>query len=363
MSGNRTRKRDYLTSVPAFAPAMLPEYSTSSGGRLSNPTEWVAHADPVPPSTVYLLGAGASAFANASPRNPPLGNQLFDCLVEESQSWRALPSEAAEEFQRNGLFEFGFEWVMKNCDERAPALVEGMAKYFLQFQPLPNCIYFEFYRRVILSKRLVAIATLNYDLLLDEVIEHLTGEIRYLGVPRRDPPPLYKLHGAPNLLPDTPPGMLRGFRVSGFGERGSVIEAPVIYVTPSEARDRYAVSDSLHPVMAMYGPGKRTLSCPSVLKDAHDGFNTLCHNASEIVIIGANYAPHDEHIWAPIAAAQARVVVVNPDQNAFRELVERRGDRPTILRHQTFRDYVLDMPTAVYGPPPPEVREVEITGG
>jgi hypothetical protein len=294
---------------------------------------------------VLLTGAGASVGLNSVyPHAPPLGKDLLRELQRFSGVWRDLPLELAEGFQGPDGFEGGFPIVRERNDKLTMSLLRGMALYFARFTSTARTKYDFLLAAIERLRPDCHLATLNYDLLLDEAIAHRFAEIRYDGSePLRS---ILKLHGAPNcwIDPDFAQGVGTGY--SGFHTvaRG----APVRFLSSSDTEAAFRQQLSGCPVISMYSKEKHAPICPDVIERYHGKFREVVLSADRLVIIGASYAAHDRHVWEPVEATSAEVRIVDVNQGGFDSLASVRGGRVTRVVASTLRDLLIE-PELAFG--------------
>src|SRR5690606_34436742 len=114
---------------------------------------------------------------------------------------------------------------------------------------------------------LVNIATLNYDLLIELGIE--LERLSYIG--QNGAPPVFKLHGSCNIVPDIGSATISGITVvvppTGPGESAAGIGG---YSAKSlSVKDMHTFlhdQQTLVPLLAMYHKSKAVRDCPHVIK-------------------------------------------------------------------------------------------------
>jgi hypothetical protein len=60
--------------------------------------------------------------------------------------------------------------------------------------------------------------------------------------------------------------------------------------------------------MSYFEPAKRTTAGNSFIEGQRTRWRELAENAKTIVIVGVRVHPKDDHVWAPIARSNARIV-------------------------------------------------------
>jgi hypothetical protein len=294
---------------------------------------------------LFLLGAGASfGCGPVEPFRPPLGKDLFGELGAKYPTWGQLPREAQLEFQRDGLFEPGFVWVRANMDHLSAALLREMALYFLQFRPKQGNAYAELIDTVLGWKTEVTIATLNYDLILDIVVAgKQKGTIDYDIPSSTGRVPILKLHGAPNILPTVPLGMISGTTFAN--NKRAAYSGPMEFASIEKSQRRWSADDSLGPAMALYAPGKDVLMSPEIVEHIQRSYWRAAQSVEKIYVVGVSYVEHDSHVWDVLISTPAAVVIANPDGSTYARFMELRGSRPTSFTPIKFQEFLAELQT------------------
>lgn len=255
---------------------------------------------------LYLFGAGASAFSgDVSPKPPPLGDNAYLELRKACRAWRNnIPPAAGDVFRSRG-FEAGLAVVEEACPEMLSPLLTEMGRYFLEFEPGARNLY----RDVVanLDPRAACLATLNYDMLLEEAVADRFGGTGMWG---GQPLGVLKLHGSGAIVPVKNDS----FTNMGFVNPGGAIsEGPCDQLPRKVALEYWSRSrGALAPAMAMYAEGKRVLHSPSLILELQSIYEAHCRHAERIYLIGLKCVPADSHIWKPLIDSPARLVFANP---------------------------------------------------
>lgn len=295
---------------------------------------------------MMLFGAGASF--GSGPTRPsviPLGKGLYDALVAFSTAWADLPVDADATFKSVEGFEAGMAWVRESHSELVIPLVREMSCYFLQFRPDPGNVYIDLINELRKQQHRTAIATLNYDVLLDMAICYTgNGTINYQNPYEQDLAVL-KLHGAPNILPDMRGLKLSDVRMSNWTE--AAVEAPMKYSSYAAAVDLWSKDRGVAPSMALYSPTKEVIVTPRFVKAIQTEYAEALKVTEHLAICGAAYMPHDEHIWNPIISSPAVVTIVDPCPANFEALRDVRLGQ-TNLRCGVFSDFLADVRSGLF---------------
>ena len=319
--------------------------------------------------SVIIFGAGASYGAGeVLPYPPPLGNELFDKLVDFSPgAWGKLPHE---DFA-TGSFERGMRLTWQGNQERAEVLkrlMDDLARFFMQFELVRrsgDCysgLLHELDSQGSIGS--VTLATLNYETLLEQALElaapryahserHPNGEMRVL-----------KIHGSANWV-FCPPGDLGQllydpsqdpavdmsqwvFVRGGLQITGSDIALLGKFQSPVSTGDEDWVKSQLEegflPCAAAYMEGKPYIG----VTDSFARFNqrlleSRILGASSVVLCGIKPNLDDQHLWGPLARTEAPLGYVG-DVHAFDEWTELgKPQNPPRCRGEAFCDSVKMM--------------------
>jgi hypothetical protein len=308
-------------------------------------------------SVVFLFGAGASyGSVDCTPYPPPLGKNLFPDLLISGGFATTIEGELRRRFEED--FEMGMEMFRETRNVEIPTLLREMSRYFIQFTPGPNNLY----RRLatMLSQRQknlgeqvgerIVLATLNYDLLLEQAILDVGSAVRYPAYPtghhayfpsthrpRQDIVNSYwekynaiypvgtsgfemlKVHGSCNFLLDIPP---ENFRRVTYQNVGVAVEGPAKPVLPADrVLDWLMRSDSsLAPAISMYAEGKDVFFSRNYVLEHQSRFQAAVKEAEKIFLVGVAIQrtdTHDTHIWDHIADSNAWLGYVGGEPDNF----------------------------------------------
>jgi hypothetical protein len=287
----------------------------------------------------FLFGAGAS-FGSDVQGTPPLGPGLFDDLRRlRPDSWGTITGTLAEHFRSN------FEDTLNEVPQTALGpLQRAMAAYFFEFTPRPSNLYVALARRIAsLPGWSGAACTLNYERMLE--MSFLAAGLRpFVAQPRTSATQVgFELcfpHGCCHWFCDADaiharPGVyFRAMAVQFNTRRVSVIS------DPQQHRDRI-LHNAIPPVMSYFEPMKRTTAGHLFIEEQRARWRALALAAATIVIVGVRVRPHDEHVWAPVAASTARVVYCGGARGASEYQVwaaTARTGRADLVLNGYFRD-------------------------
>lgn len=210
---------------------------------------------------LILFGAGASYGSDAA-GVPPLSTSLIDHLVESNpKSWGNVPKDW------QGRFREDFEEAMREFAEVYPhglsVLQRAMAAYFFGFQPRESNLYLSPANRIAGSNWSGALASLNYERLLElSLIQaglHPVG-----GRPAKGPPEIELClpHGCCHIFCNVQtsgrgrlsfPGLNVQTRGTGRGARPKIIGDQAEFL-------KRITEDSFPPIMCYFEVRKRTTS-------------------------------------------------------------------------------------------------------
>lgn len=270
-------------------------------------------------SSLFLFGAGASAFCgDCVPRCPPVGNELFDALQAEGGVATTVDGDLASLFR--GDFEEGMQEFRSRREVETSTFLRDMASYFARFEPGSANHYRTLVEGLASSRQVAVFATLNYDLILEQVISQMGWRITYLGNPPTQNFLVLKLHGSCNFLPALAPRQISGigFDLSNSPQAG-VLEAPVRVAHPREVLEFCRTEDSIAPSIALYAQGKQVLYCGRFVREIQEAWRGQVAKAHRIFVIGVRPNRADTHVWGALAKKGAPIWYVGPDRDAFRE--------------------------------------------
>lgn len=286
---------------------------------------------------LIIFGAGASYGsgdtrfgwnADCAQKLPPLGAKLFTELQNfDPTGWGGLPSELSKKFIDD------FEAGMKNLSTSSPynmaPLQRAMASYFFQFRATTDNLYYKLAQRIKAGNWQGAIVTLNYERLLELSLGNLAIK---MGCNNPNTPYQVELcfpHGCCHLFCESIQGIDKFWKFKGAGgialkpggffgwnKAGQPIVSGINVSTygkteaifdPKEHAERIK-NDSAPPVMSYFEPLKRTTSGADFIQAQRSRFKDLVNEADNIVIVGIKVREHDEHIWGPLKATNARLI-------------------------------------------------------
>lgn len=258
-----------------------------------------------------IFGAGAShGSGKCFPYAPPLGDRgIFDELVKLNGAFARLSESEKAAFIRDG-FEAGMASIENDSSVINP-LQKEIACYLSGFETCHQNAYTRLFARLKGFSGKFSIATLNYDLLIEQ-------SLNWNGIPydlelggRHQL--LLKLHGSSNFLPNISGrmfincGVVGGKEfVSGSGVRLAKDQTEVRWWCEKEA------GTLLSPVMAMYAKDKRVVVSAETIEAIQAEYRKILDISSHIVIVGMKFVAHDVHVWGPLESANAKFLLVDP---------------------------------------------------
>jgi len=303
---------------------------------------------------LILFGAGAS-FGSDAQGTPPLGRHLFDALGKYSPStWAKIQAEEAESFRDD--FEQGMRAYADAHPSDVDRLQRAMAGYFFTFQPTRSSLYVRLVERIRTPNWNGALATLNYERLLDLALRRGGLECRIQAVRKgntaielvlphgcchvfgkiRTPAPTPNL-GCPGgpitgagtqpsvrVVSQVPTILKAGKRADGTEPTTNLVgpgPGPVdfqhdvrldsdmvrIIEDPDEHAEELRKS-TVPPVMCYFQPDKDTRAGVSFIKGHRQRLAELVRAASTVAIIGVTVREHDAHIWDPLRETGAKII-------------------------------------------------------
>ncbi len=253
--------------------------------------------------SLILFGAGAS-FGSDTQGTPPIGEALFDALAKFSPStWGSIhPGEAAS-------FRNEFEQGMRAytgvhaTDGTVDRLQRAMAAFFFSFCPGPNNLYRRFARWTHRLGWNGAMASLNYERLLEL---SLLGEgLNVIGEPSPNYIELCHPHGCCHLFINM---KVEGPIVLGSMNLKMEHSGPPVPINDGAEFHQRICTDQLPPVMCYFEPGKDARCGLSFINEQRARFAALVGSASVVAIVGVKVRRHDRHLWEPLARTPARLV-------------------------------------------------------
>lgn len=252
---------------------------------------------------LILFGAGAS-YGSSRGNVPPMGAGLFSELRRfNPPGWGALPSDMASEFEHD--FERGMAQLAQTRSHDMPILQRAMAVYFFNYLPTQDSLYVQLGKLIKQSAWRGAIATLNYERLLEISLIHAGLQPVVNMAPSLGQVELCLPHGCCHLFCEGVQASSVGVSFSGVGV---TFDGPVIALSdPTQFRNRIE-SNSVPPVMSYFEPQKTTSSGASFIRNQRARWAELANQADTIIIVGVRVRPRDSHIWDAVAKSHAKVV-------------------------------------------------------
>jgi hypothetical protein len=255
-------------------------------------------------SSVILFGAGAS-YGSDRFGVPPLGPALFDALRQfNAEGWGQIGEPLASRFRSD--FEDGMVTLANTNQFALPVLQRAMAAFFYRFVPTTASLYVQLATRIREKAWHGALATLNYERLLEISLLHLGVQpVVNTGSATSGSVELCMPHGCCHLFCESARGMASNVTFSGVNvtTNGKVIAVS----NPTQFWDRIN-NDAFPPVMSYFEPQKRTTSGANLISDQRQRWVQLCAYATTIAVIGVHPRTHDSHIWGPLSSTNARIV-------------------------------------------------------
>ncbi|SSG05945.1 hypothetical protein [Klebsiella quasipneumoniae] len=284
-----------------------------------------------------LFGAGASNGSESQNiKTPPLGKDLFSELDRLGGYFNKLSNELKCVFLENG-FESGMLEVPNDSRIINP-LQNELAAYLSSFTPTINSAYVELFEKIAEINK-INLITLNYDLLIEISLELCNT---YGNHRNRLSPPLLKLHGSSNFIPDIP---IESIKIKAF-DCGGFFESSDIKILKQQEVGAWCTKtkEDFSPVMCMYDKNKKMVICGSYLTRAKKTYRDLIEKSNLIIIIGTKYIPHDKHVWDVILLnRKKRVVIIDPyPDSRFKSLILSKNMKNDVIE-KSFKDSVDDI--------------------
>ena len=276
--------------------------------------------------SVVLFGAGASYLDGREDR-PPLMRGLFAPLRNRfPDTWGTIPTSEAP------AFSIDFEKAMNEVAESTDLLAEmttDMALFLGGFVPRPRdeepyCRFLKGNRRLIRARKL-AVATLNYDCLIELAAEKVGYPFPPYYFRPGDSLRLLKLHGSSNFIVKQDRITVKDKLTMKLGARyDSIIE-------PCHPKDLTVLlgRHRFPPAMALVTPGKQVLSCHRQIEEVQRTYAEEVARADRVAVIGAN-PNNDTHVWNPLTHSKAKIGFIGND-GACKRLASMRRGADTIL--------------------------------
>ncbi len=255
-------------------------------------------------NTLILFGAGAS-FGSEPFGMPPLGTELFDSLRQfNPDGWGRIGEPYASAFRAD--FENGMVSLSNSNQFALPVLQRAMAAFFFRYLPTTKNLYFELAKRIRTKSWLGALATLNYERLLEISLMNVGIQpIVNMGSASAGRIEYCLPHGCCHLFCESVQGMASAVSFSGMNV---TTNGPVVAVSNPDQFWSRINNDAFPPVMSYFEPQKRTTSGANLISEQRRRWDQLCASATTIAIIGVHPRSHDSHIWAPLHSSKAQIV-------------------------------------------------------
>lgn len=253
---------------------------------------------------LFLFGAGAS-YGSTGEGRPPMGSDLFHALRQFNPTgWGKLLNDLAGLFHRD--FERGMTRLAATNPHMMPILQRAMAAFFFfNFAPTESNLYVQLARRIRHCNWQGALATLNYERLLELALLHV-GIKPVAGQPAAAGQlELCLPHGCCHLFCEGVQASPVGVSFSGVGV---TFDGPVVAISDSVEFWNRLNGNAVPPVMSYFEPQKTTSAGASFVQKQRARWAELTSRAKTIAIAGVKVRPRDSHIWLPIAGSDARVV-------------------------------------------------------
>lgn len=279
---------------------------------------------------LFVFGAGASCDADEIAKNPPLGNKLFDELVNfDSHHWGNIKPHVAEVFKSD--FEMGSQCLTIDQKTEIVELHKSMARYFFGFEPSTSNLYSTLIKRIknSNSSNFFGFSTLNYERFLE--LTMMMNEVSY---------PISYPHGCCHLIR---PGVFIYANEINLGDFAPnvICGGAVVPVHDSQYFCQY-LEQKAPPVMSVFEPRKNpVLGGGDFLESQRQLFRNQCETADIIIVIGIQYREHDTHVWDSLARTNGKVVYCS-GYSAIKGFVEWQKKQKKKIKRKIFKGYFRD---------------------
>lgn len=285
-----------------------------------------------------LFGAGASfGSGRCHPSQPPLGDHLFPELLKLNGAFASLTDSQKEIFCKQG-FEAGMATIA-NDSRIINLLQKELACYISGFVIQPENAYSKLFGKIKSAASNIAIATLNYDLLIEQGLARNQIPFNYNG--EKGSLSLLKIHGSSNFLPQLGTLTLNG---NVMRNCGTFIEGlPTNAASTNEEIKRWCndpKNGDISPILSMYARDKRVVINRGLTERIQHIYSDSIHASSHIVIVGAKYIQHDHHVWGPIENSIAQILLVDPFPTATVEWAQSVGIKNIKIELMSFSESV-----------------------
>ena len=253
---------------------------------------------------LIFFGAGAS-FGSEPSGMPPLGAALFDSLRQfNPDGWGKIIDPLAKKFRAD--FEAGMVELSTSQPHALPPLQRAMAAFFFGFAPTGRSLYVELAQRIRTRSWTGALATLNYERLLELALSRVGMQAVVNMTPRSKAQiELCLPHGCCHLFCEGARG--KAFAVS-FSGINVTTNGPVISISEANGFLERIQTDAFPPVMSYFEPQKRTTAGANLIATQRQRFGQLCANAARIAVVGIHPRSHDSHVWGPLQTSKAKLI-------------------------------------------------------
>ena len=291
-----------------------------------------------------LFGAGASYGSGAChPHTPPLGNNLFTELEKHGKAFSNLSAHNKKIFIDHG-FELGMA-SLPNDSRILNPLQKEIALYLSKFTIKPENAYVRFFSKLKLLLPSITIATLNYDILIEQALGYIGIPTDYNFPPKNNHINILKPHGSSNFLLDID----QCPRVSGL----TLIDCQSFYdgfpTKAVQSHDEVKAwcsdirSSDFSPVLALYEKGKRVVVNNTLIKEIQDNYANAISSSDLVVLVGVKYIEHDEHIWKPLENNKTNLIIVDPHPNDTISWVRKNQFKDITLIEKGFNESVIPL--------------------
>src|SRR5262245_32284724 len=124
----------------------------------------------MPGRSLFLFGAGASAFSGECyPNTPPLGDQLLDRMVRDGFLNADFLQQRGDAFKGPGGFERGMACLAESHINVAyMGFMREVGRFFCRYSPGEKNVYVTWLRQMIASGEEFGVASLNYETLVEQ---------------------------------------------------------------------------------------------------------------------------------------------------------------------------------------------------
>lgn len=251
---------------------------------------------------IILFGAGAS-YGSDNIGTPPLVNNLFNELTKfNPQGWGRLSNNYSFDFQND--FEQGMIKIANERPHDISILQRVMAAYFFNFQPRNTNLYYRLATRIKNSTWNGALATLNYERLLEISLRAAKLQPN-IDIPSNTQIELKLPHGCCHLFCENVRGDANAVSFAGMNVH---INGEIKVISSLNEFQHRIIQDACPPVMSYFEPQKRSTSGQAFLEGQRNRLKSLIETALKVIVIGIKIRSHDTHIWGPISNSNASFI-------------------------------------------------------